>query len=633
MSLADRAMGTAVLLLLAALAPSPVPAQELPPPDIGRYDRGSHIVRPGENLHAITRMYLGDESLWEESWKLNPQVANPDVLEPGQRINVLIERRDSVPTALLRSLAGRVEGKPSPIPWNPARELDLMLEEDGLRTANRSSTELEFQDGTRVVMTEDSVVFLRRSGRRLVGLPPRSVEIVEGQAEVAAKRPAGSERSVEIVVGGTRALTRPDETGGVQTRARRADGDGAKVMVYEGGGEVESGGQKVQVARGMGTSVEQGQPPGPPEKLLPAPLGLRPAPGTRMTFNDVELAWQAVEGAASYTVELCGDAVCARLVERRVGLAEATWMPEAPLPGDYFWRVTAVSRSGLDGYPSPGAALAVLGGPDRVGPTGSLTPAGRQIRFGNRLMVDENVRLEPVLEDAHSGVAGWQPIIDGAEVSLGRWDGPWPDGTYQVAVRATDRVGNESLIAAAEEIVVDALPPVISVTGYAVAGADRRGRESSRCGWLPKATSRWHFVTQCDWVRKAQRRWLRRGWNWLEVSVDGQQWSPLVARGSEPAQEVARAGYRLPPAPATMRVGGADAQLLVRSADAAALLPAAEGNAAGGLRIRVSDAGVGVERVELRVDETEPGVLSLSAEAFDAMGHRQELTWRATAAR
>ena len=626
-----RTAWIACWLALAAMSPSPSPAQEASSPDISRYERGLHIVRPGENLHFITRKYLGDKLLWRENWKLNPHVVNPDVLEPGERLQVLIEPRESVPTALLRSLAGRVEGRPLPIEdWHQSRELDLMLEEDGVRTGSRASTEMEFQDGTRVLMTEDSVVYLRRRGRQLVGLPPRSVEIVEGQAEVAAKRPAGSDREIEIVVAGTRAVSRPDESGLAQTRARRTEDAGARVMVYEGGGQVESGGQTVAVARGMGTAVEQGKRPAPPEKLLPAPEGLLPSPGSRLGYNDVELAWQPVAGAASYTVELCSDADCALLVERRVDVNETGWAPEAPAPGDYFWRVTAVSQSGLDGYPSPAAALGVDGGPDRTGPTGGLVVSGRRVRYGGRLVVDENVRIEPRLQDSQSGVAGWQPIIDGAEAARERWNGPWPDGTYRLAVRATDRVGNETIVAADEEIVVDALPPVLAITGHAVAAGERRGDDRSRCDWLPRATSRWPLVTQCRWVRKAQRRWLARGWSWLEVSVDGSRWSSLIAAGSEPAREVAQASYSLPPAPTTMTVGGADAQLLVRLADGAALLPPGGGAAAGGLRIVASDAGAGVERLEVRVGESGPGTLSLTAEAVDALGHRQTVSWRAT---
>lgn len=619
----------AVTLLAAVLAAAPrLSAQESQAPDLSQYEEGWHIVRPGENLHYITRKYLGEKLLWPENWRLNEQIDNPDKLVPGQRIKVLIQRRQSIPTARLRSVAGRVEGKPAPIDWGLSRELDLMLEEDGLRTGDQSSTEMEFQDGTRVLMTEDSVVYLRRRGRRLVGVPPRAVEIVEGQAEVAAQRPVGSEDGIEILVGGTRAVSRPDEQGVAQTRARKAADDGARVMVYEGGTEVESAGEKVLVPRGMGTAVAVGKPPAPPERLLPSPGELSPEPGARLEHNNLRLAWRAVEGAASYTVEICADADCALLIERRTGLEEAAWVPKPPAPGDYFWRVTAVSPSGLDGYPSPAAVLAVLSGPDRVPPSGGLEVIGRQLRFGDRLVVDESVRIEARLEDGQSGVAGWQPIIDGAEVSMDRWTGPWPDGTYQVAVRAADQAGNEAVIAGGE-VVVDALPPVIAVTGAGIRGAERPGRDRSSCGWLLQARSRWPLVTQCRWVGKAQSRWLRRGWNWLEVSVDGRRWNPLIAAGSEPAREVAAARYRLPPTPSSVTFGGDDTQLLLRAADGSPLLPPGGGPAAPALRIAVSDAGSGVERVRLEVTE-EAGGLALDAQASDALGHRQSLRWQAT---
>ena len=71
----------------------------------------------------------------------------------------------------------------------------------------------------------------------------------------------------------------------------------------------------------------------------------------------------------------------------------------------------------------------------------------------------------------------------------------------------------------------------------------------------------------------------------------------------------------------------------MRSADGAALLSPGGGAAVGGLRIEVHDAGVGVEQMEVRVEEKEPGVLSLSVEAVDALGHSQKLSWRATVER
>ena len=49
-------------------------------------------------------------------------------------------------------------------------------------------------------------------------------------------------------------------------------------MAYGGESEVEAGGAKVQVQRGMGTSVATQGPPSPPEPLLPAPVLAGPEP-------------------------------------------------------------------------------------------------------------------------------------------------------------------------------------------------------------------------------------------------------------------------------------------------------------------------------------------------------------------
>ncbi len=423
---------------------------------------------------------------------------------------------------------------------------------------------------------------------------------MEGQAEVAAQRPAGSDDAVEILVGGTRAVSRSDADGLAHSRARHGDGGGAKVMVYEGGSEVESGGAKVEVGRGMGTSVEEGRPPKPPEELLPAPAGLLPAPGSSLQFNNVEFAWEAVADAASYTAELCLDPDCARLVDRRLALTEPAWTPPPLRRGDYYWRVTAVSASGLDGYPSAGARLAILAdGADLGAPSGRLVVAGRQLRMEGRLYVDEAVRVEPQLEDSQSGVGGWRPVIDGRETDRRRWDGPWPDGTYAATVAAFDRVGNEARLPAVE-FVVDATPPQLGARGEPSSGG---------VSAMPP---------------RLRRLWLRRGRNWLEASIDGRLWLPWTVPGSPLDRELARRG--VPGLSRLLVVNGDNPQVLVRLADGADLRPPS-GPPAPMLVVWAADAGVGVERLELRLDEPVASRFAFRVTAADAFEHRRELSW------
>ena len=78
--------------------------------------------------------------------QLNPGIADPNRLTPGQRVRIFIPRR--APAAQVARVSRKVEAQASPIPWEDARIGDLLLERDGVRTFPRSSAEMAFPDGT-----------------------------------------------------------------------------------------------------------------------------------------------------------------------------------------------------------------------------------------------------------------------------------------------------------------------------------------------------------------------------------------------------------------------------------------------------------------------------------------------------
>jgi hypothetical protein len=139
----------------------------------------------------------------------------------------------------------------------------------------------------------------------------------------------------------------------VATRSRKASGEKAQVMVYGGSSVVASAGKSVNVGAGMGTEVEQGKAPQPPQKLLPAPALVEPMaePAAEATLR-AGFAWKSVPDAASYTIEVFRDAGATQLVERATGVRETSWQARALPYGDLYWRATAVSGTGLDGFPA-----------------------------------------------------------------------------------------------------------------------------------------------------------------------------------------------------------------------------------------------------------------------------------------
>jgi len=59
-----------------------------------------------------------------------------------------------------------------------------------------------------------------------------------------------------------------------------------------------------------------------------------------------------VEGAVSYTIEVCRDAACGELIDRMTRVSATHWNADALPLGNFHFRVTPESASGLDGFPS-----------------------------------------------------------------------------------------------------------------------------------------------------------------------------------------------------------------------------------------------------------------------------------------
>ena len=82
---------------------------------------GWYVVRPGDTLEKITERFLGTPVLWRENWRLNPWLENPHLLHAGDRLRVIVSRTLPPRSAKLEKVSRRVEEKPHPNPWVPAR--------------------------------------------------------------------------------------------------------------------------------------------------------------------------------------------------------------------------------------------------------------------------------------------------------------------------------------------------------------------------------------------------------------------------------------------------------------------------------------------------------------------------------
>ena len=605
-------LATLALTLLSAMLATTAPAVGAaePPADP---QGGVHIVRPGDTLEQLAAIYLGDARRWLEIARLNPGIGDPKRLPPGKRLRILPKTGNPLAAVQIASLSNQVEERPSPIDWAQAQRNDFLVEEDGVRTHPKSSAEMRFGDGTRLVVTEDSLVFLRRSGNRLKGVPRKSIEIVTGQAEVAAERakPApghapGRSPDIEIVLGTTRATSRPNAAGASQARARRPGEGGAKVMVYGGEGEVEAGGAKVAVAEGMGTSVGKEGPPSPPEKLLPAPQIASPLPGIRMSFANPVFTWAPVPEAAAYIVETCRDAGCGALLDRVVRESPGNpgdlpeWRPEALPVGSLYWRVTARSRSGLDGYPSPAASLEILSDRlDHEPPVAKLTFSGPQIVVDRRLFLAAGFGLEITADDSGCGLLRASPAVDGS---------PAEPGEHRASGYALDRCGNR-LDLPPVAFTVDTEPPAVRSSLVERSILESEGE--------PKA------------VRRSRRQGGEPGGTSLFWSSDGRRWLPLWRPGQAKAATHETADHAETAETDENEIASDRPRLFLKargvklSIDGQTVAPGEDQL----LAITAEDAGAGVERLRFHVTGGGGKAPALEIEAIDLVGNRRQLSW------
>lgn len=464
---------------------------------------GWHIVRPGETLWDLAERYLGSEEAWPELHTLNPGISDPNRISPGQRVRVQVRAQHAADVAQIAAISRRVEEQLTPLPWSPSTELNMLNPRDGVRTYESSSSVLVFPDATRLTISEDSLVFLGRSGTVRREVRRDEIEIVLGQADLEKE----SESALrEVIIGGSRMTPSPETR--IQARLRRPEDGGAQLMVYVGETVVESGGASQEVPAGMGTQMAEGMPPSPPEQLLPAAALTTPPAASEWPAGGPSFAWNLVPGAADYVLEVCRDPHCGRLVLRRTALESSETGMANLAAGVYHWRVTAVSDSGLDGFPSATRSFTVRAEADTAPPTISSEFTGTRIEREGTLYLGPGARLEIEIEDA-SGVERAWAVLDGDEVELTSAQADWSPGAHEVVIHARDRAGNEGR-SEALTFTFDPLPPEIhwgSETGglyHSFSGESGSWTQSERGGRAPElvwSTDRatWRATQRQDW--------------------------------------------------------------------------------------------------------------------------------------
>jgi hypothetical protein len=211
-----------------------------------------------------------------------------------------------------------------------------------------------------MIVSEESVVFLRESPPAPENVSRKSIEIRAGQADLDLQNgPTGVQNDIEFHIGNTRGSAKPGTGGKASSRARRTTDGGSRIMIYDGEGEVTALGKTVSVPSGMGIAVSAEGRTNGPEKLMQAPKPRSPDESQSFDYSNPTFTWEPSVGAASYTVEVCRDPDCGQLIDRAAGIPLTRWTPRVLPIGVLYWRVSALSSSGLDSFVSAAQKFAI----------------------------------------------------------------------------------------------------------------------------------------------------------------------------------------------------------------------------------------------------------------------------------
>lgn len=305
----------------------------------------TYRVRPGDNLWELSARHLRADVDWRRLQQFN-HVADPYRLPPGTLLRfpvswLRIEPAKARLVALRGPVRAQVSSRASAMPASEGLRLGIG---GWLETGSGASATLEFADGSRLMLMDNSrIVFDRLSAYGQTGMVDTRMRLQRGRATnrvIPARGPA-SRYIIET----------PSATSSVRgTRFRVSAGDAQQpgaTEVLEGKVEVGGAqGAEVLVNPGYGSVATAGTAASTPTRLLPAPT-LDEARSQLLSLP-MTLGWAALPDAVAYRVEVVRDDAPDVLLYEAVTADIGLRIADLP-PGRHRLQLRAVAANGLGG--------------------------------------------------------------------------------------------------------------------------------------------------------------------------------------------------------------------------------------------------------------------------------------------
>jgi hypothetical protein len=302
-------------------------------------------VEEGDYLIKIGEEYLEDPHRWREVARIN-HLKNPDLIHPHQFLVIPVSLLRGIPCdGVVSFVQGnvRIQVRDSE-EWKPLLIHDRVKEGSKIKTDDRSSAEIVFDNGTSCLQKSNTLIGFLKMRKKSDSYEQR-LSLQRGRTITRILKATGREPRFEIETPSAVCAAR-----GTFFRTSVDLSDYTRSEVLEGKAEVEAAMQKQVISEGEGTLVRKGEPPLKPRKLLPLPK-LRQ--GSKI-YNRLPLHFELdpVEGAVSYRISMAKDRDGKEIVYENIVEPNEKVEIQGMDDGTYFLHVVSVDEIGLEGVPS-----------------------------------------------------------------------------------------------------------------------------------------------------------------------------------------------------------------------------------------------------------------------------------------
>ena len=299
----------------------------------------------GDYLINICKYYLDNENRWKEIARIN-RLRDVRKLQPGSKIMVPVAYLRGMPlkgnvTFVQGEVKGQMAGEGV---WVPLKLGDLIPPKSNLKTGNESALEVKYADGSLFFLRADTEVGILQSRKSLTSHLLHDLLLNAGRVISKVREATGEASRYKVHTPAAIASVR-----GTEFRIAVDETQKTFAEVIENRVTVDAANKSVELAQGEGTMIRKGDPPLPPQKLLPppGPVDLKP-----IYNNAPAITFRRIDGVQAYRVMVAGDQAGKRLLRERIIKPDETFKITGLADGAYYLLTQSIDPIGLEGVTS-----------------------------------------------------------------------------------------------------------------------------------------------------------------------------------------------------------------------------------------------------------------------------------------